>query len=307
MRRAVIDLGSNSVLLAVAELREGQWHPVYELSQVTGIGKGTKATGRLCAQGVEDSLAALRTAFEDAKAHGATQVVAAGTMALRMAEDTPEFLQRAAEQGTPVHVLSGDDEATLGFMAVANDPRFASESRLSMVDPGGHSTELVTADRTLDGWEVKYRHSFPVGALALREGPLREEVCSFPQLMAAVKELDATIGLEYRPHQCGHVVTLGATGTNLISIRQQLQEWDPEAVHGQVLDYEEISKAVNWLGGMTLDERRAIPGLEPGREHTLHAGALILERFLFALHALTCTVSVRGWRHALLEDDRYFA
>jgi exopolyphosphatase/pppGpp-phosphohydrolase len=89
--------------------------------------------------------------------------------------------------------------------------------------------------------------------------------------MAAVKELDATIGLEYRPHQCGHVVTLGATGTNLISIRQQLREWDPEVVHGQVLDYEEISKAVNWLGGMTLDERRAIPGLEPGREHTLHA------------------------------------
>ncbi len=306
MRRAVIDLGSNSVLLAVAEFREGQWHPVYELSQVTGIGKGTKATGRLCAQGVEDSLAALRTAFQDAAAHGAQHVVAAGTMALRMATDTPEFLQKAAAQGTPVQVLSGDDEATLGFMAVANDPRFASESRLSMVDPGGHSTELVTADRTADGWEVKYRHSFPVGALALREGPLREEVCSFPQLMAAVKELDATIGLEYRPHQCGHVVTLGATGTNLISIRQQLRAWDPEVVHGQVLDYEEISKAVNWLGGMTLDERRAIPGLEPGREHTLHAGALILERFLFALHALTCTVSVRGWRHALLEDDRYF-
>jgi exopolyphosphatase/guanosine-5'-triphosphate,3'-diphosphate pyrophosphatase len=233
-------------------------------------------------------------------------VVAAGTMALRMATDTPEFLQKAAAQGTPVQVLSGDDEATLGFMAVANDPRFASETRLSMVDPGGHSTELVTADRTAHGWEVKYRHSFPVGALALREGPLREEVCSFPQLMAAVKELDATIGLEYRPHQCGHVVTLGATGTNLISIRQQLREWDPEVVHGQVLDYEEISKAVNWLGGMTLDERRAIPGLEPGREHTLHAGALILERFLFSLHALTCTVSVRGWRHALLENDRYF-
>lgn len=306
MRRAVIDLGSNSVLLAVAELREGQWHPVFELSQVTGIGKGTKATGRLCAQGVEDSLAALRTAFHDAEAHGAQQVVAAGTMALRMATDTPEFLQKAAAQGTPVQVLSGDDEATLGFMAVANDPRFASETRLSMVDPGGHSTELVTADRTAHGWEGKYRHSFPVGALALREGPLREEVCSFPQLMAAVKELDATIGLEYRPHQCGHVVTLGATGTNLISIRQQLRAWDPEVVHGQVLDYEEISKAVNWLGGMTLDERRAIPGLEPGREHTLHAGALILERFLFALHALTCTVSVRGWRHALLEDDLYF-
>ena len=145
MRRAVIDLGSNSVLLAVAELREGQWHPVYELSQVTGIGKGTKATGRLCAQGVEDSLAALRTAFQDAATHGAQQVVAAGTMALRMATDTPEFLQKAAAQGTPVQVLSGDDEATLGFMAVANDPRFASETRLSMVDPGGHSTELVTA------------------------------------------------------------------------------------------------------------------------------------------------------------------
>ena len=97
-------------------------------------------------------------------------------------------------------------------------------------------------------------------------------------------------------------MVLGATGTNLVSIREKLKAWEPDKVHGAVLDYEEISRAVGWLMPMTDAQRRDVPGMEPGREKTIHIGALILERFLFALRASSCGVSVRGWRHALLEN-----
>ena len=83
-----------------------------------------------------------------------------------------------------------------------------------------------------------------------------------------------------------------------------MPEWKPELVHGATLQYEEISKAASWLSDMSLAERAALIGMEKGREATIHAGALILERALFALGAETCRVSVKGWRHARLASTR---
>ncbi len=301
MRKAVVDVGSNSLILTVSELNNGTWTPIIESTRVTGLGVGTKATGLLSEVGITESLSALREFKLVATEQGADEMIAAGTMAVRIAENQADFLGRAASQGTPVQVLSGDDEARLGFLAVANDPIFGAHPRISIIDPGGNSTELVTADRTPAGWSTRFRKSFPVGALGLRDGVLRDESPGPSARLAAVAELDNTISMDYLPNSAGVAVVLGATGTNLISIRERLSEWRPELVHGAVLDYEEVGRAVGWLCGMTDSERAAVPGLQSGRERTIHIGALILERFLHSLRVWECRVSIRGWRHALLE------
>jgi exopolyphosphatase/guanosine-5'-triphosphate,3'-diphosphate pyrophosphatase len=251
---------------------------------------------------MDRTLAAILEASSRAKSLGCDEVVAAATMAARLAGNTALFLERARAQGTPVSVLSGEDEAELGFQAVAQDPAFAAHSRISIVDVGGQSTEMVTADRDGDGWTVLFRRSYPIGTLGLRGTVLQSESLDFRALLNGVCVVDDAIGLAYLPSQSGHAVALGATGTNLVSIRERMMEWDPERVHGAWLDYEEISKAVSWLGSMTDAERGSVQGMEPGREKTIHIGALILERFLHSLRVLGCSVSVRGWRHALLEN-----
>jgi exopolyphosphatase/guanosine-5'-triphosphate,3'-diphosphate pyrophosphatase len=304
MRKAVIDVGSNSVLLVVEEWTDAGWRQIYETTAVTALGEGTKATGLLGERGITATLAALERMYREARELGADEIVAAATMAARIAKNTSEFLGRAEAQGTPVFVLSGEDEADLGFHAVADDPTFEEYSRISIVDPGGHSTELLTADRTSEGWRVTFRHSYPVGTLGLKSEGLGEESPGYSSILAATVHIDDLLGLNYAPGEAGHVVVLGATGTNLVSIRDRLATWQPERVHGAYLDYEEISKAVGWMMPMTDAERAAIVGMEPGRERTLHIGALILERFLHALGAPGCSVSVRGWRHALLERGR---
>ncbi|HRJ27073.1 MAG TPA: hypothetical protein PLO61_06145 [Fimbriimonadaceae bacterium] len=304
MKRATIDVGSNSLLLLVSELQQGHWVPLQERTQVTGLGRGTLTTGLLSESAMAQSLATLREFFHSAREAGAEQCVAAGTMAVRMAQNQPEFLDRARQQGTPVIVLSGEDEADLGLRAVLNDPTFAQHRRISIIDPGGNSTELVTADR---GQGVLFRRSFPVGALGLRDTILSDESPGFGPRLRAVEAVDDLLGMAYLPQTAGHAVTLGATGTNLISIRERMTSWQPERVHGAYLDFEEVSKAVAWMFDLSDRERAEITGIEPGRERTLHIGSLILERFLQCLHVLGCSVSVRGWRHALLEDDRYFA
>ncbi len=303
MIKAVLDVGSNSVLTTVMERTADGWQSLFESSDVTALGEGTKQTGLLSEAAMERTLAAIKRGFEMAHELGAESTVAAATMAARIAQNTSDFQARGEAQGTPIIVLSGEREAELGFLAVANDPLFKDAVRISIIDPGGHSTELVTADRSTNGWDIHFRRSYPIGTLAMLSGFFSEECPDGLAQMRASKELDETIGLCYLPHQHGTVVTLGATGTNLITIRDKMPEWDPLKVHGQKLDYEEISRAVSWLSEMPVSEREQIVGMERGREKTLHAGALILERFLFALRAENCYVSVRGWRHALIEGE----
>ncbi len=301
--RAVIDVGSNSVLLLIAEHEDGAWRTVFESSEVTGLGRGTKATGLLGEAGISDTLAALQRAFDKARFLGCESIIAAATMAARIAQNQGEFLERATSQNTPVVILSGEQEAEYGFLAVANDPLFSSENRLSIIDPGGNSTELMTARREPSGWVVEFKKSFPVGALGLRDGLEDMDALGPREMLRFVTEIDDIVGLRYLPGQSGRAVVLGATGTNLVTIREKMTEWVPELVHGQVLDFEEVSKAVGWLCPMTDAERAAIVGIEKGRERTIHLGSLILERFLQAIHVLDVTVSVRGWRHALLEKS----
>lgn len=301
--KAAIDVGSNSVLLLVANLNpDGTSKTIYEHSTVTGLGQNTKTTGLLAPDRIRATLQAIKTYYTKAQELKAQEVLAGATMAARIATNTPDFLQAAQHQNTPIIVLSGEDEANLGFLAVAQDPIFAQASRITIIDPGGHSTEIQTADRTPNGWHTRLKKSYSIGALGLREGPLANQTPTFADRLNAVDQIDTQIGFEFLPRQCGTVAVLGATGTNLVSIRDNLTTWQPEKVHNALLDFEEISRATGWLCDMTDQERSQVPGLEPGREKTIHIGGLILERFLQATHALECRVSVRGWRHALLEN-----
>lgn len=302
MRKAVIDVGSNSLLLLIEEQTQSGWRFVFESTAVTALGEGTKRTGLLSEPGVSSSLSALREMFAKARELGAESVQAGATMAVRIASNAQEFLDKAEGQGTPVFIVTGEQEAQLGFRAVAQDPMFAKHDRLSIIDPGGHSTELVTAERRGEDWDVLFRRSYSVGTLGLRSAVLPDEKPDFAAILKASAFIDDQIGLGYLPDKAGHTVVLGATGTNLVSIRDRLTTWQPEKVHGAWLDYEEVSKAVGWLSSMTDAERAAVPGMEKGRERTIHIGALILERFLYAIKVLGCSVSVRGWRYALLEE-----
>lgn len=290
----------------MAEPVEGSWRPVFEATRVTGLGKSTKTTGLLGQEGQTATLSAISELWSEAVERGAEQVVALATMAARIASNTSDFLDAATRQKTPVRVLSGDDEARYGFLAVAGDPLFRDEPRLSIVDVGGHSTEIVIAEGTGAGFDMRFHRSFSIGALALREGALRSPSPTAADRLRAAVEIDEALGFVNLPGACGRIVSLGATGTNLVSIRNKAAQWEPKRVHGTVLDYEEVSKAVAWMCELDDAGRAAIVGIEPGREQTIHAGALVLERCLNALKGLECTVSVRGWRHAVLSDDGWF-
>lgn len=301
MRRAVVDVGSNAVVLAVAEPSQAGWTSVLDTSTVTALGDRLLPTQHLSDEGIKRTLRALKQAWTDARSYGAA-VQAWGTMALRMAENAHEFLRLAEDQATPVRVLSGEDEARLGLLSVALDPTFVGE-RVSLVDVGGHSTELGTYNRAES--HILFTKSVPIGTLVLRAYCEESGALSGLALVRARAAADDAIGLVL-PGGADALVAVGASATNLVTMMHKVEKWNPARVHGATLSYEQVSYFVSRLAPMTDDERAAIVGLEKGREFTIHLGALMLERCMHAFHAESLHVSVRGWRHAILERDGYW-
>lgn len=301
MTKAVLDVGSNSVLLVVGDLSEGALRVHLETSAVTGLGRDTKQTGNLGREGMEATLAAIREAFGRARSAGAEEVLAAATMAARIARNTGEFQVAAEAQGTPVYVLSARAEAELGLAAVCADPILSDSGRITVLDPGGHSTEVVSAHLQDGAWVAESSQSLALGTLGLRGGVLSAASPSRADRLRAVVEIDEAVSQGSFSKTPGSVALVGAVGTNLVAIRERMTVWNAEAIHGSTLTYEEISRAVGTL--MDLDDRgrASLVGIEPGREETIHIGALIVERLLHRLGVERCRVSVRGWRHALLE------
>jgi exopolyphosphatase/guanosine-5'-triphosphate,3'-diphosphate pyrophosphatase len=285
----VVDVGSNSILLTIGERDFDGWHVVHETSEVTALGEGIKSTGKLLPFCAQKTLEAIKSAFAIAESFGAG-VRAYGTMALRIAENRDDFLDSAVRQGTPVTIISGGLEAELGVACVSEDPEFKGR-QTSVVDVGGHSTEITSVAS----------QSYPIGTLGLRSNFLCGESPAAGSILAASKAIDEAFRSVGPIGRNGIVVGLGASVTNLAAIRAELRAWDPAAVHGKSLTYEEVSRFVGRSMQMTDHERSELIGIEKGREKTIHIGALIVERAMLALAAEEIFVSVKGWRHAMLE------
>src|SRR5438477_1800285 len=215
MRRAVVDVGSNSVLLLVGEKANGFWKYILDTSEVTALGADVKKTGKLGEEGMSATLTALERAFAKG-AEMSAEVRAFGAMALRLAQNAAEFQERAEAQGTPVEIISGEMEAELGMACVVQDPAFRDNERLTIVDVGGQSTEIAVWAQS----KTEFQKSYPIGTLALRSGVLSNKSPSSADILRASAEIDDTFGARFLKDKAGTVVVLGATGTNLVSIRE---------------------------------------------------------------------------------------
>jgi exopolyphosphatase/guanosine-5'-triphosphate,3'-diphosphate pyrophosphatase len=285
----VIDIGSNSVLCLVAAPAGERLQVLADLLETTRLASGLRDGGRLDPAACGRTLRAVAAFAERARALGAREVVGLGTAAMRAAADGAAFAREIeAETSVPVAILSGTDEARLAYRAVARD----AAGPLLAVDVGGRSTELVLGD----GARIDDACSLPLGALALTEELVGGRATDAAAL-AAVRERGARAlaaeGVLARAHARGaHLVASGGTATSLAALDLGLTAYDPERVHGHVL---EAARVV----ALALDGRGA---LDPGRRRILPAGAVVLECVAHAAGVARVEVSDRGIRHARLGE-----
>ncbi|MBN2172423.1 MAG: Ppx/GppA family phosphatase [Candidatus Krumholzibacteriota bacterium] len=294
---AVIDVGSNSVKLCVARVADGRLVDRHDRVRITRLAAGLVPGGRLQPEAAARTLAALTELAAEARARGAERILAAGTMALRLADDAPAFLAKVRRRtGLAIAILDGDEEARLAWRAAA--AAGPGEGPLLVVDVGGASTEFIRGA----GGRLGARRSEPVGVVSLTEAHLAVDPPRAADLAAVHAAL--TGALDFLPAfaapRPAALVGVGGTATTLAAVAQGLEPYDPARVQGFGVSRAELARQIERYRTLTRDERRRLPGLMPERADVILAGALLLAAVLAILDLPELRVSDYGLRHALL-------
>jgi exopolyphosphatase/guanosine-5'-triphosphate,3'-diphosphate pyrophosphatase len=293
--RAVIDIGSNSVLLLVGRRRsDGSLELVRDVSTVARVSEGTAASGRLLPAAIERTLVVLRRYRELASADGVDEIEAVATEGLRMADNASEFLNPAAAVlGSPVRLLSGDEEARLSYRSVALE--HPDVDPLRVIDIGGASTELIVGH----GLEVEQAVSHRLGSVRITEllgDGHPPSAAALVRMHAHARELLASQPL--RPHPTLH--GLAGTVTTATAVLLGLEAYDREAVDRTLVGISSLRSLRDRLASMSLAQLQAIPLVGPGRADVIVGGVTILLAALEHCGAEMLMVRDRGLRYALL-------
>jgi exopolyphosphatase/guanosine-5'-triphosphate,3'-diphosphate pyrophosphatase len=298
-RYAVVDCGTNSVKFQVAERGpEGDLRPIVDRAVVTRLGENLEERGELSSAAIERTAATVAEMVEQARALGVLAIAAVGTAGPRRARNRQEFLD-AVHHRTRIrpHVISGDDEARLASLAAMVSLHAAAGS-VVVFDTGGGSSQFTFAH----GTEVDERFSLDVGAARFTEQfGLAEAVPA-----ATIDELRTALGAELasldgRPRP-DTLIGMGGAVTNMAAVKLGLARYDPDVVHGTVLDTGEIDRQIDRYRSTDAVGRRSIVGLQSGRAEVILAGACIVRTVMDKLGRSELLVSDHGLRHGLMAE-----
>jgi exopolyphosphatase/guanosine-5'-triphosphate,3'-diphosphate pyrophosphatase len=275
VRVAVVDIGTNSTRLLVADVSDGRVTEVERESRVTRLGEGVDGSGRLGdapMQRVLTTVAEYRARMDDL---GAQASVAVLTSAVRDAANGSDFTAAVAQHIPDARTISGDEEAALTFAGATSERAGAAE--IVVIDIGGGSTELVTGH----AGTVDFHVSMQAGVVRLSERHLHHDPPR-PDEVADVVDDFRTILRASLPDGAARgvqdAIAVAGTPTSLAAIELELDPYDPARTHGHVLEIATLEEQLAFLAAMDLAERREVTGLHPDRAPTIVAGtAMLLE------------------------------
>jgi exopolyphosphatase/guanosine-5'-triphosphate,3'-diphosphate pyrophosphatase len=302
MRVAAIDIGTNTVLLLVAETdAHGQLHAVQEHATITRLGEGVDRTRVLAKAAIERTVACLDAYAALPCMQQVDRIAIVGTSAMRDAGGGDVLRAHVkARFGIEARTISGDEEARLTFAGATSGLVRDREARTVVFDIGGGSTEVV--DGTASTGEIRYAHSYDVGSVRLTERYVRHDPPNDDERAAlwnAARTAFASLPDSLRDDA---PVGIAGTVTTLAAISLGMSTYDSTRVHGAVLRTVDIARTVSHLATLPVSERAAIPGLQPQRADVIVAGGIVALAFLERIGAHTLVVSDRGVRWGLAEE-----
>jgi exopolyphosphatase/guanosine-5'-triphosphate,3'-diphosphate pyrophosphatase len=302
---AVVDIGTNSTRLLVAEVEGGGVTELVRESIVTRLGEGVDSTGALGDEPQGRVFAALDKYAAAIEEHGATVRRVVMTSAVRDASNGAEFAETVQSRyGLEGSTLSGDEEARLSFLG-ATAARDDSDPLL-VIDIGGGSTELVVGSRG----SVDFHVSTQVGVVRHSERHLHSDPPTAEELAALAADarptIEAAVPPDVRSRVSGAVAVAG-TATSCAAIDLELDPYDPARVEGHTLTRTRIEELRDRLAALPLSERRDVTGLEAGRAPTIVAGTVVLLEVLGAFGLNSVEVSERDILWGVALDSRFEA
>jgi exopolyphosphatase / guanosine-5'-triphosphate,3'-diphosphate pyrophosphatase len=301
---AAIDIGTNSIHMVIVQLQSDL--PSYTIvareKYMVRLGEYCQHTGWLTPEAMVRALEALTRCKTLAEAFAVEEIIAVATSAVREAPNGPEFLHQVERVvGLHVDLISGPEEARRIYLGVLSAVAFEGRSKV-VIDIGGGSTELVLGN----GHEPKYLTSVKAGAVRLTEELVKSDPIStrdFANLRNQVRcLLEPAIEQLRLSGSFEQLIGTSGTITTLAEIDARSTGISPTSLQGYELSLTSVQRILQQLRGMSLEERRRLPGISERRADIIVAGATILQEAMILLGVQSLTVCEAALREGLIVD-----
>ena len=298
---ASIDIGTNTVLLLIAELSftSRKLTPVYEEQQMPRLGKGLKPDGEITKEKIDLLVKTLAGYKKIIDLHNCEKVIISGTNALRIAKNSEEIIQLIKKKfDYNINVISGEHEAELAYLGATSG--ISDFGTALIVDVGGGSTELIygTQDKIL------YKNSFTVGSVSATENylygtpPSKEEISN---LRSELRRTFNDISSKFYPDIA---VGIAGTATTLSCMIKGLKKYNREIVDGSIISKKELEELIQKIEILKPDEILTKYGrILSGREDIITGGAIILSEILNIANMNSLVISSRGIRYGAIISE----
>lgn len=298
MTKAAIDLGSNTLLLLIADVTDGQITVLREEQRIPRLGKGVDSDGNLAESSMEKALQGFREYRKIIAEYGEIPVVVTATSASRDAANGKAFITTIKEEtGFDVRILTGDEEAEATYKGALSMLDCDNES-CGVVDIGGGSTELAVGK----GLELHTFHSYDVGCVRFTERYLKTHPSTLSQIDICKESVKNTLeSHELDFSQIDKLVGVAGTVTSLAYLVLGLKVYQPEKLNGMKLTLDDIIEWQLWLNSFEISElEEQWPVVMKGRADIFMAGLCILEEVVKKSEKDHLIVSTGGLRHGML-------
>lgn len=308
MISAVIDIGTNTLILLIAKPVRKSIQVLHDEAIITRLGQGLSDNHFFLPEAMTRTLEILKRFKARCNEMKVEKIAVVGTAAFRNAANTDVFINRVKKEcGLKISILSGEEEAENVFLAVYKD--FGKKyDQLIVVDIGGGSTEIITGPSTKKKTPETVL-SLPFGSVRLTELYVQSDPISdddYNRLLNAIRNglkdhLDDFYPESFSPRKAVLVATAG-TATTLLTLDRQMKTYKPAAIHGARLKKEKLASLIKALAAKNISERQKMPGLEPLRADVILAGGILLNEILSTFGKKEALISDRGLRYGVFFD-----
>ena len=303
MRIAAIDIGTNSVHMIVVQVRADLSFEVIDREKaMVRLGAGGLDGRALTAEAMTSALQALSRFKRLAESRGVDEILATATSAVREARNGGEFLRRVdGETGIRVRVIAGAEEARLIHLAAVYGVDVGS-ARAVVIDIGGGSVEITLGNATT----IQAARSFKLGVIRLTErfvktDPIsdRDERRMVKHILAEIDrhcELIGTSGFDRVIGTSGTILSIGVVAAT--SARGE----PPEDLRNLSVSAKQIRRVRKEVTTLDLEQRLAMPGMDPRRADLVVAGSVLLDTILRRLGADDVTLCDLALREGMILD-----
>ena len=296
-RIAIIDLGSNSARLIIMKVsKSGAYHLIYNQKEGVRLSEGLQHSNALQPEAMQRALDTLLSFAHMCSLHKVTTTIAVATAAIRNAVNGQEFMLAIARKtNLTIRVISGEQEARLGFVGVINT---LNVNNAILFDLGGASTEITLIRNKLSVHSV----SLPIGAVNLTEKfELQDANVDRIKLAKAYihAELSKLAWLDDISKEHFPLIGIGGTARNIAKMDQRQKNYPYPKIHNYMLTATNFENLWKIVSAADLSTRAQIPGLSSGRADIIVSGATIMKCLFEKTEARRLTISACGIREGL--------